>query len=347
MESHDKQQLAKDLYLQADKTQTEIAEILDVNRKTIYLWSKKGKWEQIKQALLLSPSAILHDLYSHIGRVNEKIFAREDQCPIMQDVEMLRKLVKMTKDIPKKHSGFYIEAIEDFSYFLSRRNPESVKQYMPIADEFIRGMAEDNPFRPGKRISDNFAEIEQRLKKDAERYVAEEESLINETSPKDEIDQAEELIFDGLKFVPVTKNAAEAVVMSCRDERPLETLEGAPQQKQTGNSGVSVLSPKGPSKPATVKDSNGIYGETKCPISSAKISDKNGVSPVENKTERTPLRNINTIIAPPPKRPAPFREGNIIWINHPKDLDDYEKHLKMSDSIRYYPESDPSLKKDR
>jgi hypothetical protein len=49
---------------------------------------------------------------------------------------------------------------------------------------------------------------------------------------------------------------------------------------------------------------------------------------------------------PPDQRPAPFREGNIIWINHAKDLDDYEKHMKMSDTVRYYPDMDPALKYD-
>ena len=197
MESQNKQQLAKDLYLQADKTQTEIAEILDVNRKTVYLWSKKGKWDQIREALLLSPSSILHDLYCHIGRVNEKIFEREDQCPIMQDVEMLRKLLKMTKDVPKKNSGFYIEALEDFSYFLSKRSSEFTKKCMPFIDEFIRGPADDHPLRPPKRISDNVKEIEKRLKKDAEKYAVEEEAANEEESG--------ELVFDGFRFVPVEK----------------------------------------------------------------------------------------------------------------------------------------------
>ena len=41
---------------------------------------------------------------------------------------------------------------------------------------------------------------------------------------------------------------------------------------------------------------------------------------------------------PPNERPSPFREGNILWVNSKDDINDDE--MKMSDSIRYYPDMD-------
>jgi hypothetical protein len=45
---------------------------------------------------------------------------------------------------------------------------------------------------------------------------------------------------------------------------------------------------------------------------------------------------------PPSERPSPFREGDILWINHLDDIDDDKR--KMGDSIRYYPGMDPNEK---
>jgi hypothetical protein len=44
----------------------------------------------------------------------------------------------------------------------------------------------------------------------------------------------------------------------------------------------------------------------------------------------------------PSERPSPFREGDILWINHLDDIDDDKR--KMGDSIRYYPGMDPNEK---
>ena len=97
----DKQQLAKDLFLQADKTQTEIAEILDVNRKTVYLWSKKGKWEEKRIALSQTPSSIQQDYYNHMSAINAKIREREDNCPTMEEIFGLKKPVPIiSKQMP-------------------------------------------------------------------------------------------------------------------------------------------------------------------------------------------------------------------------------------------------------
>ena len=335
----DKQQLAKDLYLQADKSQTEIAEILDVNRKTVYLWSKKGKWEEKRIALSQTPSSIQQDYYNHMSAINAKIREREDNCPTMEEVEKLRKLTKMTKDLGKKNAGFYMEVLEEFSYFIQKGDRDFLEKYGSIADQFLNATFGDEHFYTSQRVKANYAKMRENIKNQEVAAKELEDELTGEP---------EELVFDGFRFVPVKKSPSGDAA---------QTAGCQPKTEGLGNNGASALSAKNPSKPATVEASTGITNKTKCPISSAKISDKNGASPTENKTEPATLSNSITATIPPLRdtslsfgegrgevRPAPFREGNIIWINHPKDLDDYEKHLKMSDIIRYYPESDPALR---
>ena len=364
MESQNKQQLAKDLYLQADKTQTEIAEILDVNRKTVYLWSKKGKWEETRIALSQTPSNILQEFYNHMGAVNKKIREREDNCPTMEEVEKLRKLAKMSKDMGKKHPGIYMEVLEEFSHFIQHGDRTFLDKYVKNADQFLKGTFGDEHFYVAQRAKANAAKIRENLKKQEEDAAKEEAALKKE--------ETEELVFDGYKFVPVQKAAGSDAAQTAGCKLPTEKV---------GNNGASGPLPENPSKPATVNNYSEKQSDSECLISTSKISengalpvgavpsgcppDDTSACPANTKPEPSPSNN-NNIITPvrgsslsleftPVKerssrgevRPAPFRDGNIIWINHPKDLDDYEKHLKMSDIIRYYPESDPSLRKDR
>lgn len=119
----EQQELARDLYLHTDKTQSEIADILGVDRKSVYYWMKNGKWEQMKRAALQAPGVILQDIYNHIQAVNDKIYERapEDRCPTMEEVNKLKKLIGITKDIPKKSAGTYVQVFEELMRFAKKR----------------------------------------------------------------------------------------------------------------------------------------------------------------------------------------------------------------------------------
>ncbi len=311
METQNKQQLAKDLYLQADKTQTEIADILDVNRKTIYLWCKKGKWEETKIAIRQAPGAILQTLYNHIGEVNKKIAGREDHCPTIQEVDMLGKLLRMTKGLAKKNTGFYIEAFEELSFFIGTDDKPFMDKYTKHVSEFVQGTFGDQLEWPGYREAhENLTTIRENLAKQANMF------------PEDLAQQ--ELEVDAL----AEQDGATA-----------------PTEQLTGKNGASVAVSLDPSKPATANTSRDEIIEGQCPILEIKKLENNGTSVGAIPCGCPAFGNSASPAAPlptAPARPAPFREGNIIWINHPKDLDGYEKHLKMSDSIRYYPDMDPS-----
>ena len=135
----DQQKIARDLYLHTDKSQSEIAEILNVNRKTIFLWIKKGRWEEMKIAAQQGPGTILQHLYDHVHEINKKIRSREDKCPFPAEVEMLRKLLGMTKNIAKKNTGFYMEAFEELSHFIAKKNWHLSHQVIKHMDEYVEG----------------------------------------------------------------------------------------------------------------------------------------------------------------------------------------------------------------
>ncbi len=137
----EKQQQAQELYLNTDKSSAEIADILDLNRKTVYLWIKNGLWDEMKKTAQQAPGIILRDIYSHIATINQKVRDRDDRCPTPQEVVSLSKLVNITKVIDAAHVGSHLQSFTELLRFIKIREKDhdftvKVTQY---ADEYVKG----------------------------------------------------------------------------------------------------------------------------------------------------------------------------------------------------------------
>jgi len=162
-------QLAKDLYLHTDKSQSEIADILNINRKTLYLWIKNGKWEEMKIAARQAPGVILQDIYNHIDEINKKVRCREeDRCPTMEEVEKLRKLLRMTSLINKKNTGTYMEVFQEITLFIARQDIELAHKVTGMADKYIKATLFNKNFNLDNNVADIAAVVTQDEKSDSE-----------------------------------------------------------------------------------------------------------------------------------------------------------------------------------
>ncbi len=342
---NEKQSQARDLFMHAGKTQTEIADILDVNRKTIYLWIKNGKWEEMRHAAAQAPGIIIQDIYNHIGAVNRKISSHDDGCPEPKEVEMLRKLLKMTSDINKNHVGSYIEAFTEISTYMLHRDIPTGRKFVGHADDFIRGKFGDGSweFKITDRTRQNVADVEHNLKKQEEQNLELEKDLFTETN---------------------AHSAAPAADDHLQTDTCKLPTEKSPIAQNMGKNGAFSKATESTLKPAPVNSFNSNSNNSKCPISAIKKYLSNGVFPLLDNprpplvalgydanvlADRStwkfisvdksgvPIRNAAyyaTLL--PAFRPSPFREANTIWINHPDDLENYMQYIKMGDTIRRY-----------
>lgn len=153
------QQLAKDLFLHTEKTQQEIADILNINRKTIYLWIKQGRWEEFKITARQAPCMVLQDIWNHIDEINYKVSLREDRCPTPVEVDMLRKLLNMTKVIGKKHTGAYIEAFQELTMYIAKNDLPLAQKVGQLADKYIKGTIADKDLHFKETFRDNVRNI--------------------------------------------------------------------------------------------------------------------------------------------------------------------------------------------
>ncbi len=315
------QQLAKDLYFNTDKTQQEIADILNVSRRTVYLWIKNGKWEQMKNAARQAPGLILQDIYNHIEAVNHNIRSRDpgDRCPTMEEVDKLKKLVGITRGFDKKHGGFYVQAYEELIRFTARKDHALSQSITKMADRYVKGTFGDARACWEAAIVDNVREVEKNLAADGD--AVEESASVPSVPP----------VCEELRDAPVLADNTGAKDTPAIGDRGVATPSCAADVIMCDNDGITPDSLSCASEPATVDDAAPIapHGD--------------GIAyPMEKITEKETMPDPATAAyyatIPPCQRPSPFREGNIIWVNHIDDVN--EDELKMGDSIRHYPDMD-------
>lgn len=145
------QQLAKELFLYTGRNMTDIARELDIDRKTLYNWSKKDHWEELKIANRQRPTAILERIYDHIDEVNEQI---TDRCPTMQEVEMLRKLLSMTKLVQQKNTGTYIDAFDELEQYAGQQDESAGQAIRTYADSYVKDILKNKSLRTKQLVAD-------------------------------------------------------------------------------------------------------------------------------------------------------------------------------------------------
>ena len=130
---------AQKLYYQAELSQQQIADILNVNRKTLYTWIKEGSWQRAKRAAACAPTILAGQYYDQLALINRTIAMRDDRpFPTKDESEVIRRLTTTLKYLPTAHRAS--ESIEVFELFidkLKRVDHELVKTIMPHIDEHI------------------------------------------------------------------------------------------------------------------------------------------------------------------------------------------------------------------
>ena len=150
------QQGARDMYLNTNFTQKEIADKLGIDPKTIYLWIKKGKWDEMKAAARQAPGIIQQQLYNHITAINDSIANRDDRVPTFQEVEMLRKLIVSSKHMQQMSVGTYIQAFQELTSFIGphTNDLEFTKRVAVVADEYLKGLIHNKTFHISEKVRD-------------------------------------------------------------------------------------------------------------------------------------------------------------------------------------------------
>lgn len=139
LNSKQKKEYAKTLYLQGDLTQKEIAVKVDVSENTLSKWCNENdrEWDKMRMSLLTSKSTILRMLYDVVHKLTTE--AKESEKP---DAKLADQIVKYTASINNMETETSIaEIIEVSRMFINWMLGLDVNMAMNVAhhfDQFIK-----------------------------------------------------------------------------------------------------------------------------------------------------------------------------------------------------------------
>lgn len=127
-----KREIALDLFLNTDKTQKQICEIIGWTEKTFIANKEKGDWGMLKSASTIGSKSIIAKLYAKIERI---IDANKD------DIEA-DKLIKVAKTIEalsnnKVTLSQHINCAKEFTTWFFGVKPELAKEFNKYQQQFI------------------------------------------------------------------------------------------------------------------------------------------------------------------------------------------------------------------
>jgi putative ATPase subunit gpP of terminase len=142
--NNDKKQQAKNLYFQTELTKTQIANLLQVSRRSLHYWIKEGNWERLKHSAEHLPSILAENCYHIIGHLTEHYLSEGRlTSPVShKEADTLHKLAITIGKLQNRST--LNENMEMFGYFLDglkKRNPKMAEDIAPYIDEYISARA--------------------------------------------------------------------------------------------------------------------------------------------------------------------------------------------------------------
>ncbi|MFM2385688.1 MAG: hypothetical protein RL660_445 [Bacteroidota bacterium] len=138
-------QLAKELYLQTNKTLEEIAAIVQVNRGTVSTWCKAENWEAIKNAQSQTPERVVQAMFAELEQLNSYIankpegkrYADSKESDARNKIILSIKRMQTQIALPQ-----YVAVLVRFLEYLQKANIDLSKQVATIANDFLNDQVE-------------------------------------------------------------------------------------------------------------------------------------------------------------------------------------------------------------
>jgi hypothetical protein len=222
----DNEQKAHDLFFQTELNQQQIADLLNVNRKTLYGWIKQGNWIRAKCAAAYAPVVLAEQYYAQLAAMNNKIAERDDPFPTKEEADIIRKITATVNAIrnEKATCSETIQVLTNFTDDMLLVDPELTKKVIVHMNVFIKGMTDQGMFMQwGKDL---------RKEKEFERDHLEWINTHRPPAPPDAPSPE----------VPVTPNPPTDPVMPQANK----TIPGKPGSHINHQSGTPAIPPSGP-----------------------------------------------------------------------------------------------------
>lgn len=143
MTSKQKRQWAMSMYIHENRTQEEIADVVEVSRQTIIRWAKADKWHEHKASLTMTREGQIQALQQQIVEINNNILQREEGKRFASPKEA-DTIAKLTNAINKLETDAGIHDVvsvaQRFIAWLRPVDLDLTKRFTQLFDSFINSL---------------------------------------------------------------------------------------------------------------------------------------------------------------------------------------------------------------
>ena len=130
LSNDEKYAIAQDLFLETDKTQKEIAEIVHVTEKTLGKWKTEGEWEMLKNASTVTARKIIDNLYKRAHTLSEDPTSKPDD--IIKIANSIEKLSNKRVTVSQ-----IINVFKDFTSYAFNQDAELAKEINLLQKKYV------------------------------------------------------------------------------------------------------------------------------------------------------------------------------------------------------------------
>ena len=144
----DQMQQAQCLYSQTDLSNAEIADILNISRRTLYYWIEENGWAHLKKSAQHMPIMLAENCYFIMAKLQESILseARADKPVTPQEINAMYKLsVTIGKLRNRNTLNENIEMNTHFMEYVNQSNPMLVDIIKPVVDGYLISLTKADP----------------------------------------------------------------------------------------------------------------------------------------------------------------------------------------------------------
>lgn len=134
---------ARNLYIQSDLTQAQIAAIVGVSQKTISQYISDNRWKLLKERANQVPAIALEQMNCELEDLNELIASRPkgSRHATLHEAEIRRKIMASMETVKDRQSaGTHIEVICNLLTLISAENIEHARILSRYTDKYVSGM---------------------------------------------------------------------------------------------------------------------------------------------------------------------------------------------------------------
>jgi hypothetical protein len=140
----DKKLHAKHLYFQTELNKTQIADVLNISRRTLHYWIREGNWERLKRSSEHMPSLIAENCYHIMAHLtNSYLSERRLTNPVTpKEIDALHKLILTINKL--KSRAALNEHVETFGLFIDKirqKAPDVAEKVAPFVEEYLEERA--------------------------------------------------------------------------------------------------------------------------------------------------------------------------------------------------------------